>query len=257
MHQTSFRTLVHPVLAVGYVANLTGGDEELTAIMKAFAKSLTAPKHLAIYVQRHPAFADWISRWADRADTNEARHTAVGILQAAQPAVLMEKMHDWLSSDVEHRVEFALKKIWEPEFIDYRKTWAREIAATISRHAAKQRRFEAKGLKCLDDLREDAEPAIDELVRFVRLQVQFLGDSAGTSGNRVYLDNGTQIELQSIVLPLKVLSRFPEKSKVLKSDVEKTLRVVSEIQEFNANGYNFALTEFLKALAAAKPGSKE
>jgi hypothetical protein len=157
---------------------------------------------------------------------------------------------------VEHRVQFALKKFWEVGLGDYRKKWAREIAATIARHAAKTTKFDTTDIRYLDDLREDAEPAIDELVRFVRLQVQLLGNSVGVSGNTVYLDTGTQIEFEPVVIPFKVLSRFPEKSKVLISDVEKTLRFVRENKGFELTiDCHSALTDFLKALDAAEPES--
>lgn len=256
MYAQSQRMVVHPVLATDYLASLTGTDADSTAIVKEFGASLTRPKSLTTYVQRHPVFAERVSAWAERTVTLEASHAAVEILQAAQPAVLMGKMHDWLSSDVEHRVEFALKKFWEVGLGDYRKKWAREIAATIARHAAKKKKFDPKDVRYLDDLREDAEPAIDELVRFVRLQVLFLGNSVGVSGNTVYLDNGTQIEFQPVAIPFKVLSRFPEKSKVLKSDVEKTLRFVRENTGFELTiDCHSALTDFLKALDAAEPES--
>lgn len=249
------RMVVHPVLATDYLANLTGTDSNSTAVVKAFRASVTRPKSVAISVQRHPVFAERVSDWVDQTATHEASHAAVGILQATDPEILealMGKMHDWLSSDEEHRVEFALKKFWEIELGAYRKKWAREIAATIARHAAKKKKFDTTDLQYLSDLREDAEPAIDELVRFVRLQVQFLGNSVGVSGNTVYLDNGTQIEFQPVVIPFKVLSRFPEKSKVLKPDVENVLRVVSENKDFKlTSNYHSALTDFLKALEAA------
>jgi hypothetical protein len=256
IYAQSNRMVVHPVLATDYLANLTGTDANSTAIVQAFRASVTRPKSLAISVQRHPVFAERVSAWADQTVTHEASHAAVGILQAAAPEVLMGKMHDWLSSDVEHRVQFALKKFWEVGLGDYRKKWAREIAATIARHAAKTTKFDTTDIRYLDDLREDAEPAIDELVRFVRLQVQLLGNSVGVSGNTVYLDTGTQIEFEPVVIPFKVLSRFPEKSKVLISDVEKTLRFVRENKGFELTiDCHSALTDFLKALDAAEPES--
>jgi hypothetical protein len=257
MWTQSNRMVIHPVLVTDYLANLTGTDADSTAIVKAFSASLTRPKTLITYVQRHPVFAERVSAWAERTVTHEASHAAVGILQVAQPAALIEKMHEWLSSDAEHRVQFALKKFREVEFVGYRKKWGREIAATIARHAAKKETFEPKDVQYLDDLREDAEPAIDELVRFVRLQVLVLGNSVGVTGNTDNRVNGTQIEFQPVVLPFKVLSRFPEKSKVLKPDVEKTLRFVRENKEFKlTDSYHSALTEFLKALEAAEPESK-
>lgn len=257
MYAQSHRMVVHPVLATDYLASLTGTDANSTAIVKAVG-SIAKPKSLVAYLQRHPAFAERVSAWVDQTVTHEASHAAVGILQAAQPAVLMDKMHDWLSSDVEHRVQFALKKFWEIGLGDYRKKWAREIAATIARHAAKKKNFDPKDVQYLDDLHEDAEPAIDELVRFVRLQILFLGNSVGVSGNTVYLDNGTQIEFQPVVIPFKVLSRFPEKSKVLKPDVEKTLRFVSENKDFKLTStYHSALTDFLKALEVANSDPTE
>lgn len=257
MHQSSIRTLVHPVLAAGYVANLTGSDDELAAIMKAFSKSLIAPRHLEIFVQRHPEFADWVSRWTDRTDSNEAMHAAAGILEAGQPAVLMEKMHDWLGSDEQLRVDFALKKLWEPEFIDYRNKWAREIAATISRLRGKNEFFEPKEIQYLDDQGMDAEPAIDDLVKLVSAHLPISEDELKKPGNTLaLLSQGTNLQLQSFTMPYKVLSRFPEKSMVLRSDVEETLRFGSENSKFKlADSYKAALVAFLKALDAAESKS--
>jgi serine/threonine protein kinase len=252
MHAQSYRRVLHPVLATDYLADLTGTDTDSTAIVKAFGRSFTKPKSLITYVQRHPIFAERISDWVDRTATYESSHAAAGILQAAQPAVLMKKMHDWLSSDEEHRVEFALRKFWDVGLVDYRQKWAREIAAAIARYAAKKGRFETREVKYLDDLREDAEPAIDELIRFVRLQVQVIGNSVKTSANTIVLGNGTEVEFQPNVLPFHVLSQFPEKSKVLKPDVEQTLRFVRENKDFKlTSNYHSALTDFLKALEAA------
>ena len=258
MHAQSYRLVVHPVLAADYLANLTGTDADSTAIVKAFGRSFTKPKSLITYVQRHPVFAERVSAWADQTVTDEASHAAVGILQAADLEVLMGKMHDWLSSDVEHRVQFALKKFWEIGLGDYRKKWGREIAETIARHAAKKTKFDRSDIQYLDDLREDAKPAIDELVRFVRLQVLVLGNSVGVTGKADYRVNATQIEFQPVVLPFKVLSRFPEKSKTLKSDVENVLRAVSENKDLKlTNNYHAALTDFLKALDAAEPDAAQ
>ena len=72
------------------------------------------------------------------------------------------------------------------------------------------------------------------------------------------VSQGTHLQLQSITMPYKVLSRFPEKSKVLRTDVEETLRFGSENGKFElANGYEAALVEFLKALDEAEPGAPQ
>lgn len=257
LYAQSYRMVVHPVLAVDYLANLTGTDVESTATVEAFGGTLTRPKSLVTFVQRHPVFAERISDWLDQTATHEASHAAAGILQAAQPAVLMEKMHDWLSGDEQLRVEFALKKLWEPEFIDYRNKWAREIAATIARLTAEKKFFEPQDIQYLDDLGKDAEPAIDELVEFVDSYLP-VSEDALNKPNRTLgmISQGTHLQLQSITMPYKVLSRFPEKSMVLKSAVEETLRFGSANSKFKlADSFKAALTDFLKALDAAEAES--
>lgn len=113
--QYSSRTLVHTVLAVDYLVGLARSDAESTAIVKAFASSMARPKSLVRYVQRHPPFAEQISSWADRSVTQEAIHASIRILEAAQPAdVFVMKMHEWLSSDDEQHVQFAIKNFGSP-----------------------------------------------------------------------------------------------------------------------------------------------
>ena len=257
MYAQSNRIVVHPVLAVDYIANLTTTDATSTAIVKTFSTSLAQPKQLVNYVQRHPAFAKRVSAWADQSVTHEAIHASVRILEAAQPAdVLKEKMHKWVSSDDDQRAQYAVNKFWEPDFVDDRKKWGREIATAIARHTGVRKSFKPEDVRNLDDLGEDAEPAIDELVGYVKIHILMLRNMVKVTGSTVVLDDGTQVELQSIILPLKVLSRFPERSQVLRSDVEKALRFSDESTEFKLTDRNeAALLEFLKALDAAEPES--
>lgn len=255
MHASSSRTLVHPVLAVDYVASPARTDAESTAIVKAFASSMAKPKSFVSYVQRHPAFAEQISSWADRSVTQEAIHASIGILEAAQTAdVFMMKMHEWLSSDDEQHVQFAIEKLWEPDLVEYRRKWGREIAATIARLTAQKEFFEPQDIQYLDDLGKDAEPAIDALVRFVDAHLPISEDALNKPNRTLAMvSQGGHLQLQSITMPHKVLSRFPEKSKVLRSDVEETLRFGSENGQFKlADSYKAALVEFLKALDAAE-----
>ncbi|MFT5322760.1 MAG: serine/threonine protein kinase [Planctomycetaceae bacterium] len=258
MYAQSHRIVVHPVLAVDYIANLTATDATSTAIVKTFSTSLAQPKQLLNYVQRHPAFAERVSAWADRSVTHESIDASVRILEAAQPAdVLMERMHEWLSSDDEQRAQYAVDKFWKPDFVDDRKKWGRDIAATIARLSAEKEFFEPQDIQYLDDLGEDAEPAIDELVRFVDAHLPISEDALNKTNKTVAMvSQGTHLQLKSNTVPYKVLSRFPAKSKVLRSDVEETLIFGSKNSKFKlADSYEAALIDFLKALDAAEPES--
>jgi hypothetical protein len=109
--------------------------------------------------------------------------------------------------------------------------------------ASRRKSFDKYEIRYLHALGKNAEPAVQELTRFLTLLVPDPGDMII---KKAFHQNGTHIVAPPMSLALEVLARFPDKVQPLRKMVEEVLRAfpakpVGESQE----AYRKSLQKFL------------
>lgn len=247
MYARSYRTIVHPVLAVDYIADLTVTDEDSTAIAKAFSDALATPKDLAVHIKRHPRFAERVTEWSENASSREMALAAIEILREARTdAEHVEQMHQWLSSERTDRAALAITQLRTADFDRFIGESGPHVARAIARIATARKSFDKYEIQYLYELGDNAEPAVDCLFTTVASQ---LGRPGHLHATFTLHDKGKSIEFRPMIFALKVLSRFPEKAKPLLPAVRESLRLSNMDKGPNPDpSYSAALTDFLKAV---------
>jgi len=244
MYARSNRAVVHPVLAVDYIATLPVTDAPSTTIVTELAGALAKPESLVTFMQRHPAFTERLTEWSESTTSKRVVATVLNILREARGEEKhRDVMHDWLDSDRDFQAGWAIIDLWDRAPERFVGESAREIAAAINRMATRRKSFDKYEIRYLHALGKNAEPAIEELTKYLTLRVPDPGKMISTS---TFHQNGTQIQAPQMSLALEVLARFPDRVQPLRKMVEEALRAfptkpAGEFQE----AYRASLQKFL------------
>ena len=221
------RTLIHPVLAVDYTAATPETDEKAVRAAAALAKLLAKPQDLAHYVKRHRKFAERIAAWAEESRDHEMIEAAVEILRTSwTEKQYVDVLHNWLTGDELDHMGYAVSRLQESGLKADFAEWRRDLAQAIAKVASKRGSFTMMDVQSLVKLGDDAEPAIDELARYVKINLQSplpLADVAAAS--------------------LEVLGQFPDKVRTMRPAIEAAIGN----QGGNKDAVE-ALTRLLKAI---------
>jgi len=201
------RTLIHPVLAVDYTAATPKTDEKAVRAAAALAKLFAKPIYLAHYVKRHGEFAERIEAWAEESQDHETIEAAVEILRTSWTEKQdVDVLHNWLTGDDPDHMEYAVNRLQRSGLKADFGEWRRDLAQAIAKVASKRGSFTMMDVQCLDKLGDDAEPAIDELAKFVKTNLQ------------------SSLPLADVTTAaFAVLGRFPDKVRTMRPAIEAAI----------------------------------
>jgi len=203
----SERMRIHPVLAIDYVAHAPETDSDAMRLAEAIIKRHAKPGDLALYVKRHGKFAERITAWAEESQAYGMIEAAVEILRTSwTEGQYVDVMYDWLTGDDPDHMDYVVYQLLTSDLESHAGEWSRDIARAIAEVAAKRGHFTGLEVQYLKTLADDAEPAIDELARFVKTNLQSplpLADDASEA--------------------LRVLGRFPDKIRTMRPTIEAAL----------------------------------
>jgi len=237
----SGRTLVHPVLAVDYIADMAETDESAVRVAAALSGVLAKPRDLAPYVKRHAKFAERIAVWSEKAKADKMIAAPVEILRELWTETqYIERLQEWLTGTDSDHASFAVVRLRQHDPARFRLEWSRDVAQALARLAAERGSFEAMEIHYLHELGDGAEPAVSQLAKFVMSRLE----SPGELLNRVSL---TENHFRPMAQALEVLVRFPAAVRSMKSAIEVT--IAREERENPQNTvYREALEDFLKGI---------
>lgn len=223
----SRRTLIHPILAVDHVAATPVTDEQAVRTAAALAKVFAKPQDLAHHVKRHGEFAERIAAWAEESRDHEMIEAAVEVLRTSwTEKQYVDVMHDWLTGDDPEHMEYVVDRLQRSGIKSNFGEWRRDMAQAIAKVASKRGSFTIMDVQSLDKLGDDAEPAMDELAKFVKTNLQSPLPLADVSA-----------------AALGMLGRFPDKVRSMRPAIEAAIGK----QAGNEDAVE-ALTRLLKAI---------
>jgi serine/threonine protein kinase len=246
---------VHPVLIADFAANSVGSEDEVEQEAFAVFNRLTKAQDFASYLQRHPNFLKRMTDWATQFESGLAIDTVVDMFEKAWPEEeFLAFLFEWLHQDEPIHKSYAIARLRSHDRVRLRGEWGRDAARAIAEMAAARESFQAVEIYYLDELKEAAEPAVEQLAKFITSQLEspeeLLAQTTVTLPSAPPLHPRTH-SFRPMLFALEILKRFAPQVTEMRPAIEAALSKQTKRTEenvINTVAYRSALQRLLQAM---------